>query len=155
MKRLLYFIVVPVLLQCASTEEPKDDETIEGFANVKDVAATQSGDNFTFQVTIKSPDTGCEQYADWWEVVSEEEELIYRRILLHSHVDEQPFLRSGGPVRISENTQVWIRAHMNNSGYGGEAFYGSINDGFEVKVMPEDFALELEDSQPLPDDCAF
>ncbi|MGM0579287.1 MAG: hypothetical protein ACQETL_01315 [Bacteroidota bacterium] len=161
MKHLIWFIFIPLLLiQCASTdEEPLDEngnshDAVE-FADVTAVSVTQSGNAYNFNVTIKSPDTGCDQYADWWEVVSEDEKLIYRRVLLHSHVDEQPFSRSGGLVEIAENENVWVRAHMNNSGYGGKIFYGSIKNGFEAKETPDDFALDLEEKNPLPEDCAF
>jgi len=156
MKNLYFLVLIAFLLvQCASTEEVKQNETAEDFANVLEVKANKNGDDFSFNVTIKSPDTGCDQYADWWEVISEDEQLIYRRILLHSHVDEQPFTRSGGPIEIENNQNVWIRAHMNNNGFGGKTFHGSVENGFEVKDMPSDFALDLENEEPLPDECAF
>jgi hypothetical protein len=106
-------------------------------------------------VGIESPDQGCEQYADWWEVVSEEGELVYRRILLHSHVDEQPFVRSGGPVEIEQGTTVWVRAHMQPGGYGGQAFRGSPEAGFAPAEPPPGLGQDLAEQPPLPDGCAF
>lgn len=44
--------------------------------------------------------------------MSTDGKLLYRRVLLHSHVDEQPFTRSGGPVPIQTDSVVWVRAHM-------------------------------------------
>ena len=110
---------------------------------------------YTFKVTLRSPDTGCQQYADWWEVVSAEGELLYRRILLHSHVNEQPFTRSGGPVPIGAATQVIVRAHMNTTGYGGVAFKGAADQGFAEAELRDDFAANVEAEAPLPKDCAF
>ena len=112
---------------------------------------------YTFSVTIASPDTGCEQYADWWEVIAEDGTLIYRRILTHSHVNEQPFTRSGGKVSITDNQVVYVRAHMNNVGYGGQVMRGSVLNGFEIKTLPNDYAkeLETEKQEPLPSGCNF
>ena len=135
----------------SASEVPADST----FASVTDISVNGSAGRYTFQVEISSPDTGCNQYANWWEIVSEDGNLIYRRILLHSHVDDQPFTRGGGPADISADTNVWIRAHMNNSGYGGQVYFGSVRNGFEALNHPEDFALKLENEEPLPDDCAF
>jgi len=110
---------------------------------------------YTFSVTIKSTDTGCEQYADWWEVLDTEGNLIYRRVLAHSHVNEQPFTRSGGKVAISGDRQVYVRGHMNNSGYGSAVIKGSVNTGFSPDSLDISFAGDLEHSEPLPEDCAF
>ncbi len=110
---------------------------------------------YTFSVGVKSPDTGCDQYADWWEALSEDGKLVYRRILLHSHVNEQPFVRSGGPVAISRETVVWIRAHISTAGYGGKAFKGTVKDGFQEAEYEADFAADVEKEAPQPDGCAF
>jgi hypothetical protein len=110
---------------------------------------------YNYSVTIRSPDEGCSQYADWWEVISQEGELFYRRILLHSHADEQPFTRSGGPVPIDAETIVLVRAHMHPSGYGGLAMKGSVVGGFEPIELSEDFAADLVETPPLPEGCGF
>ena len=130
-------------------------------ANVRiaaDVIAVQvSGapGTYRFNVTVQSPDTGCAQYADWWEVVSADGTLLYRRVLAHSHVNEQPFTRSGGPVPIQPDTVVWVRAHLSTSGYGGTAFKGSVKTGFAKAELPAKFATGLENLPPLPEGCAF
>ena len=122
-------------------------------ADIVEVQARSIGESYTFYVTISSPDTGCDQYADWWEVISEDGELLYRRILLHSHISEQPFKRSGGPVKLDRNQRVWIRAHMNNTGYGGQVFVGSAKDGFKKGTIPADLGLNLDKMDPLPQGC--
>lgn len=124
-------------------------------AEVTAVQASGSPGAYEFNVTVKSPDTGCQQYADWWEVVSADGRLLYRRVLLHSHVDEQPFTRSGGPVPIHAETIVWVRAHMNTVGYGGMAFKGSVKAGFAKSEPPANFAPALVKQPPLPDGCDF
>ncbi len=110
---------------------------------------------YEFDVAIQSPDTGCQQYADWWEVVGVDGKLIYRRVLAHSHVDEQPFARSGGPVPIAADTVVWVRAHMNTGGYGGVAFKGTPAGGFVRAEPAPGFAADVARQPPLPDGCAF
>jgi len=127
-------------------------------APTADVAAVEvRGDagNYTFAVTVESPDTGCEQYADWWEVVSPDGALLYRRVLAHSHADEQPFTRSGGPVEVPADSTVLVRAHMNEAGYGGQTLRGTAAGDFEPADLPDDFAADLDAAAPQPDGCAF
>lgn len=125
------------------------------FANAMTVNVTGVVNTYQFNVQVSSPDMGCEQYADWWEVLSEDGQLLYRRVLLHSHVSEQPFTRSGGPVPVNSTTNVIVRAHMNNGGYGGAALRGSVLGGFEPIQLESGFAAEVEALDPLPGDCAF
>lgn len=124
-------------------------------ADVLSVAVSGDNNAYQFAVEIRSPDTGCEQYADWWEVVSEDGDLIYRRILAHSHVNEQPFTRSGGLVTIDADMVVIVRAHMHPDGYGGIAFRGSVDGDFEAVQLNANFAPNLDEIDPLPTGCAF
>ena len=130
-----------------------DGKKIE--ADIISVDVSGSPNQYQFSIAILSPDTGCEQYADWWEILSEDGELIYRRILLHSHVNEQPFTRSGGPVEIDADTNVIFRAHMNGAGYGGVSLKGTVNTGFTTAEIPPDFAPGVEEESPLPTGCNF
>lgn len=124
-------------------------------ADVIAVTATGTPGSYTFSVTVKSPDSGCKQYADWWEVLSPGGRLLYRRVLLHSHTEEQPFTRRGGPVPVQRDEPVIVRAHLNTTGYGGIAFRGSIATGFKETKAVFDFAAGIEDQEPQPPRCAF
>lgn len=135
-----------------------NEETVvltENLAQVVSVKASGNTNNYSFSVGISSPDTGCEQYANWWEVITEDGTLIYRRILGHSHVNEQPFVRSGGAVKIKEDQTVIVRAHMNTTGYGTIAFIGSVKSGFKQQIIDKQFKPETAKLQPLPSGCAF
>ena len=153
---MVYLSVLYLLLlvNCNSTVS---DNTETTYANVVSINVSGSENNYTFAATLKSPDKGCSQYANWWEVISTDGRLIYRRILAHSHVSEQPFTRSGGPVNIRDDSVVIVRAHMHPSGYGsGEiAMKGSVKTSFSAYEIAEDFAATLEDQDPLPSGCAF
>lgn len=125
-------------------------------ATITDVEASElSPSQHNFSVTVQSPDTGCDAYANWWEVITPEGELLYRRILAHSHVDEQPFTRSGGPVAVGAADEVIVRSHMHPTGYSTQAMQGTPTEGFIETVLPEDFAAGLAAAEPQPSGCAF
>ena len=124
-------------------------------AQVLKVEATGEANNYTFAVTVSSPDTGCDSYADWWEVITPEGELVYRRVLLHSHVTEQPFKRTGGKVKIQPQQKVIIRVHMFPDGYSAIAQEGTVESGFTTVTLPSKFADSLASVEPLPKNCAF
>ncbi len=81
-----------------------------GNADVLLVRAVQSADqSWTFHVTVQHPDTGWEDYADGWDVLIPEEEVLkpdpglrFTRLLLHPHQAEQPFTRSQSKILIPE-----------------------------------------------------
>ena len=158
-----------VLSGCSAEARPNEDQGGVGVtttqkailedkalaADIRVINVSGGATNYVFAVEIESPDTGCDQYADWWEVLNEKGELLYRRILLHSHVDEQPFTRSGGPVVVGASDVLIVRAHLHPDGYGGVAFKGSVEQGFREYVLNPDFADEVEMLDPQPDGCAF
>ena len=106
-----------------------------GNADVVHVRAVQtagpspgSGETtWTFHVTVDHPDTGWEDYADGWDVAVPEGEVLkpdpgndFTRLLLHPHVDEQPFTRSQSGIVVPAGvTEVRVRAHDIVDGYGG------------------------------------
>ena len=123
-------------------------------ADVIKVAVTGEK-QYRFNVTLESDETGCAQYADWWEVLDSGGKLLYRRILFHSHSNDQPFTRSGGAVPLRSDEVVYIRGHMNTLGYVGDVFVGSVATGFRKAEKVPDFPKDLEMQKPLPDGCAF
>ena len=153
-----------MLSACGSTSSSDSDTTSESTneialdynnAAVRAVSISGELDRYTFSVTVESPDTGCSQYADWWEVLRADGSLVYRRILSHSHVTEQPFARSGGPVQVTDNENIIVRAHMNNIGYGEQVFTGSIANGLTMVTIESSFMEDLAFVDPIPADCAF
>lgn len=156
----LFFSISTILSACtgndkASINENDKEITNDEKATIVSVVSSGTENSYTFNVGISSPDIGCNQYADWWEVITEDGSLLYRRILEHSHVNEQPFVRSGGTIKIISDQIVIIRVHMNTSGYGTKAFIGSVNEGFIATTLNEDFLQSLDKEEPLPSGCAF
>ncbi len=91
-----------------------------GTADVVAAKARCQGERCRFAVTVRHSDTGWDHYADGYEVLDAEGEVLATRVLRHPHVDEQPFTRTLDakiPLTVKE---VRIRAHDSEHGYGGE-----------------------------------
>lgn len=147
-----------IVLGCAGTGSQTVPDGAEPSVDVISVRAVGESGAYTVYVTIRSDETGCDRYADWWEVLTPEGELVYRRILDHSHPDDQPFERFGGPVAIEASEEVVVRGHLHSDregegGYVGQAMRGSIAGGFSEWAAPASFAPEVEG--PLPESCLF
>ena len=67
---------------------------------------SEGGDRWSVAVTLRHADTGWDHYADAWRVVDGDGKVLGERVLLHPHVDEQPFERSLNGVRITPATRV-------------------------------------------------
>lgn len=145
--RLAAGLLLVALAPARAEEAPK-------LADVVAVNVTGEPGRYVFAVTLRSPDVSCDRYANWWEVVSTDGTLVYRRILMHSHPTEQPFTRRGGPVEVQPDDVLVVRSHLHPRGYGGAAFRGSVSGGFERwNDAPDDFAAQLAQAPPQPRDC--
>lgn len=92
-----------------------------GEADIVAVQASQAPDGaWSFDVSVAHADEGWEHYADAFDVLSLDGELLGQRILAHPHVNEQPFTRSLRGVVIDDQiTQVKIVARDSVHAYGG------------------------------------
>ena len=107
------------------------------------VELAETGSNtYRIDVTLKHGDTGWKHYADKWDVVGPEEQIIATRILHHPHVDEQiiatrilhhphvdeqPFTRSLSGVKLAPKIRfIRIRPHDKKHGYGNMFDYISV-----------------------------
>ncbi len=94
-----------------------------GKADVIKVRFKETGDRvYRFWVTLRHNDTGWKHYADRWEILTpDRKKILATRVLVHPHVDEQPFTRSMANIKIpSEISKVIVRAHDKVHGYGGK-----------------------------------
>ena len=97
-------------------------------AEIVDAEAVRSGDGWRVSVTLRHGDTGWDDYADGWRVLLDGE-VLGTRVLMHPHVDEQPFTRSD-TVTIPDGAEaVEIEASTNVGGWEGERFVLELPDG--------------------------
>ena len=76
-----------------------------------------------FSVTLEHGDEGWNHFANQWDVVTLDDELLGSRVLHHPHVDEQPFTRSLSGVIIPAGvSQVKLRARDSMHGYSEQEF---------------------------------
>ena len=106
--------VLPALLLAAAPAPA-------GEADVLAVDVTAAGEGYRVAATVRHADEGWDHYADRFEVVTPDGEILGVRTLHHPHVDEQPFTRSlSGVVVPAGLDRVVVRARDSVHGYGGE-----------------------------------
>ncbi|MEM1397654.1 MAG: hypothetical protein AAGH38_09440 [Pseudomonadota bacterium] len=99
-------------------------EVLAGDVVVERVTAEKARSGlWTFSVTLRHADDGWDHYADKWEVLSPDKEILATRVLAHPHVNEQPFTRSVRGVEIPDGlTLVYVRGHDSVHGYSSKDF---------------------------------
>jgi hypothetical protein len=131
------------------TPAPSPETIGTANADVLYVRAVEAAEGtWTFHVSVHHPDTGWEDYADGWDVLTPDGTALkpdpdspFTRLLLHPHENEQPFTRSqSGIVIPSGVTLVRVRAHDLVAGFGGREVVVDLTtlsgDDFEVERSP-------------------
>jgi len=114
MKKLLVLFANCLFLLTASS--------FAGEADVIKAEVTKRGGNsYSFHVTVLHGDTGWNHYANKWDIIDDQGNILATRTLHHPHVGEQPFTRSLSGVKIpSHIKRITIRAHDLVHKYGGK-----------------------------------
>ena len=75
---------------------------------------------FTVTAEVEHPDEGWDHFANAWDVLTPDGEVIATRPLAHPHMNEQPFIRSLSGVEIPRDVaQITVRAQDSVHGFGG------------------------------------
>jgi hypothetical protein len=92
-------------------------------AAIERVSARQSGSSWSFDVTIRHPDSGWDHYADGWSVNAPDGTELGFRKLAHPHENEQPFTRSLSGVAVPDGVnEVVIRARDSVHGWSDKTY---------------------------------
>ena len=145
--------------------EQKQLRLIEGAVVLGVEVADQAASNTQLAITLKSPDQDCNQYADWWEILSQEGQLLHRQFITELHPYEQPFTVTNQSLSLSTDEKVVVRAHLkvtpdteNALGkpinpYADQAMVGSLKDGFKPVRLSSQWVASVAQQEPQPVAC--
>ena len=92
-----------------------------GEADVLDVEVEALGEGkFRFDVTVEHADDGWDHYANGWQVLGPNGDVLGTRELAHPHVEEMPFTRSHVITVPGGVREVTVRARDLVHGFGGK-----------------------------------
>ncbi|PVZ65773.1 hypothetical protein DC094_17590 [Pelagibaculum spongiae] len=103
--------------------------TIAGEVDVVDAKVTKNNDgSYDFSVSLLHADSGWDHYANRWELLDNQQNILATRTLHHPHENEQPFTRSLHRVKIPAGVkQILVRGHDLVHGYGGKQMTIELN----------------------------
>ena len=117
-------LVVPAV--CACTLLLSSLLSSNAWAGEADVIGGQIealGDNrYRVSATVEHTDTGWDHYADRWDVLDPEGNVIGVRKLAHPHENEQPFTRSLTLTIPAGIAFITLQANDSVHGLGGQTF---------------------------------
>ncbi|MDB9527471.1 hypothetical protein PN498_15845 [Oscillatoria sp. CS-180] len=151
--------------------EKKNPNLIPGAVVLDAVVSKLDSNQYRLNLTVKSPDVGCEQRTDWVELITPQGNLLHRQLISEINDYEKPFeVNSNLPVNLAPDQSIYIRAHLHLdsrsngsqtfvpqieqlSPYADHAMFGSPDEGFHaVRIYPE-FAMSVADQEPQPTAC--
>lgn len=93
------------------------------YTQVVDIKVSQSSNgSWCFDVQIRHNDEGWHHYADAWQIISLQGDVLGERVLYHPHENEQPFTRRVCGVQIPNDvTMIMIRGKCNVHGFGNQS----------------------------------
>jgi hypothetical protein len=104
-----------------------------------------------FDATVLHADVGFGHYADRFEVLAPDGEVLGVRVLEHPHVHEQPFVRRLVGVEIPEGVrEVTVRARDSQHGYGGREMRVKLEIPPLKPSSPDGAAAEAAPVSPAP-----
>lgn len=104
----LLALLLPVLLPTPVSASPTE---------IVKVVFVRSGGSWDVSVTLRHADTGWKHYANIWIVTDMDANGLGRRVLVHPHVNEQPFTRSDSITLPAGMTKVQVRAGDKPNGF--------------------------------------
>ncbi len=119
---LIRYSVIAGFVLSAGLAIGATDAATAGEADVVKVEVTEwASDTFRFNVSVRHGDEGWDHYANLWQVVGLDGAVLGTRVLLHPHVNEQPFTRALSSVTIPGDVKtVVIRARDSVHDFGGK-----------------------------------
>ena len=119
------------------------DPARAGEADVLEASATCSPESVcTFSVAVRHADEGWDHYADRWQVLSMDGEILATRILRPPHVEEQPFVTVRGVERHPLTAPIVALRRQRDTASRGSVF-------FQYFVHQRRQWRELEQRHPL------
>ena len=94
--------------------------------------------HYDIAVTVAHADSGWDHYANRWEVLAPDGDVLATRVLAHPHVHEQPFTRSLSGVKVDpSHERVFVEAHDKVHGWSKDRleidFANPVASRYEIK----------------------
>jgi hypothetical protein len=116
MKKLSAACIVVLAVSCMTGTVQASEATVVAVEMTE-----QAPQSWQVAVSVLHDDSGWEHYADKWRVLDPQGRVLAERVLLHPHVEEQPFTRSLDSVVIPETIGVvYIEVHDTQSAWASQ-----------------------------------